>query len=451
MLHRPEAVAQSGARATVRDAAVHFTDSAGNTFVARGKWYEFYRLLIQREGAAVDRHALCQLKSWGSDSLANGRDVARHLQSQRIQRLLKTTVTSEAVTHEWRLSGGWTIDDGTESGTLPAIFKPDAVSYGAVGLPEAADIDAWAFRAIDAHLKFCAGDVPAAFAASEDALGRAPSDDVRSISLLLCLRIGPRLPPSDALLDVLERYSEQLRSLPSTALTDHARQRYSLYRSLYLPESEWAQLARRLEAIVAAPSPILDPITLGYALNYAAVTSRRLGDLTHAARQIERALVHAIAGGELFMLQAVLFNFGLIHSDLARRTPGADHGQRAIQALQAVSRITRSHRIGNDSAQNELAIAAILIDRGDFAKGEEYLEEARRIIARSENAYDAAVLAHRRLQLRIAREGNPRATKEIQTLVDSCAELYAACERDDLAKSMRADIKQRLNTGSIRS
>ncbi len=453
MLDRPKSIARPGAGIAIREGVIHFTDDAGNTFAARGKWFEFYRLLILRDGAVVDRHALSQLKSWSSDGLANGRDVARHLQSQRVCRLQNSIVTSHAVTQEWQFSRGWAIqyDVAETSGTGAAIFKPDGAGYGSVALPDDADIADWAFPALEAYLKFCTGDIPGAYAASTQALDLAPSGDVRAVSLLMCLRLAPRLPATDAALDTLESLADQLHALPPSALGDHARQRYRLYRSLYAPASEWPQLARRLEETISAPSLGLDPIALGYALSYAAVTQRRLGDLARAARQIERALVHAIAGGELFMLQAVLFNFGLIHADLARHAPHSSAAPRAIRALEAVSRITRTHRIGNDSAQNELAIAEILIDQAAFEKAEEYLEEARRIIARSENAYDAAVLAHRQLQICQRRDGASLTPKALQQRIEHCAELYAACERDDLARSMRAELKERLQPYTKRS
>ena len=137
-----------------REGVIHFTDDAWNTFAARGKWFEFYRLLILRDGAVVDRHALSQLKSWSSDGLANGRDVARHLQSQRVCRLQNSIVTSHAVTQEWRFSRGWAIqyDVAETSGTGAAIFKPDGAGYGSVALPDDADIADWAFPALEAYL-----------------------------------------------------------------------------------------------------------------------------------------------------------------------------------------------------------------------------------------------------------------------------------------------------------
>jgi hypothetical protein len=290
---------------TVRETVIQFTDDAGNRFEARGKWYEFYRLLVLRAGAPVDRHALCQLKSWKSDGLANGRDVARHLQAQKVQRLRHPTVSSAAVTQDWRLPNGWQIAyDGVDGQAPPDIFKIQDAAYGSVIVGDDIDVVAWGLQCLDAILCFYGGNVPRAFASAEHALALAGNDDLRSLTLFLCLRLGPRLEHSDQLLDRLEVFAEQLASAPASVLTDYARNRLFLHHALQVPQHEWPDLAQRLESMLLAPSPAFDPITFGYALNYAAVTQRRLGDLDAAARRIERALVHAIAGGELFMLQA---------------------------------------------------------------------------------------------------------------------------------------------------
>lgn len=130
----------------------------------------------------------------------------------------------------------------------------------------------------------------------------------------------------------------------------------------------------------------------------------------------------------------------MINADLARLGRNAGHADVAVRAFEAVSRITRTHRIGNDSAQNELAIAELLILKGEFVAAEDYLEEARRIIARAESAYDAAILAHRWLQLRQRRDGDQMRGKVLKDAVEQCAELYGACDRADLAKAMRAEM-----------
>lgn len=431
--------------ASVAHGVIRFADAGGATYSARAKWFEFYRLLILRAGRDIDRNDLVTLKSWGGDPLGAGRDVARHLQSAKVQHLGQLTVVSAHPTKAWQIAPHWTFRfDDASLHDAPDIFKTvraddDGKAHG--GDSERAT---WTFAAIDALLLFYAGDLQAAHAAARTALERASTDDLASIALLLCVRIGWKLPIDDGVIDSIEDCEVRLRALPSSKLADHARRRLDIFKTLHARPDEWPGAASQLDVWLRQPGSTFDPATAAYTLNYAAVTRRRLGDLERASSLIADSIVDAVAAGDLYLLQTVLFNLGLIHDDLSRSArAGRSDADLAITAYTLVGRITRTHALGGDSAQNELAIAGILIRRGDLAGAASYLDEAGQIVARTQSSYDRAVLAHRSLQLKVASRDHARPDPSLGRSVDVCAELYAAVDRPDLAAKLKTEFRSR--------
>ena len=413
---------------------------AGATqFVALGKWRTFYSLLLLADGAPVDRQQVCRLKGWSDDPLANGREIARHLKSVKLSRLSVVPVLSDRPTVSWVLNPAYTVRPEPANYRVVAapLLKSAEDNPLAVARPRLDDVLPFALRATEATLAFYRGDLDLCRRLASAALQIAATSDEMAIALVWKLRALHRLAHSDQGLEAIEADEQQLRNLPDTALVRTLRQRYDAQTALHTPTEEWPQRADRLCKAADAPLQGVDLGTLAYCSNYAAVTLRRLGQLDEASNRIGAALICACANGDAYLLQVVLFNAGLILSEQSRddRLMGL-----AIDALRLVSVISSEHRIGNDSAQNEILIAELHVARADWPAARASLLQARRLAEQSGNRADLAELALCEAKLLFAEGGRkPAAARSAAHLLQQAEEMFLQLGRNDRVQAARRE------------
>lgn len=406
-------------------------------FAALGKWRAFYSLLILADGSPVDREQVCRLKGWSDDPLTTGREVARHLKSVKLSRLSVPPVLSDRPTVSWALNPTYRLHSEPANFRLVAtpLLKSAEDNPLAVGRYPLDTLLPFALRAAGATLAFYRGELDHCRRIAAEALRVAPCPEATAIALVWQLRALHRLAHGDDGLEAIELGEQSLRTLPDLPLIRALRQRYEAQTTLHAPTEEWPQRADRLCRAADAPHQAIDVSALAYCSNYAAVTLRRMGQLEEAANRIGAALLCACASGDVYLLQVALFNAGLILSEQACDEPRA---ALAIEALRLVSTISSQHRIGNDSAQNEILIAELHMARMDWPQARVSLDQARRLADVSGNHADAAELALCEARLLMAENGR-NAAKAAAHLLQQAEEMFLQLGRDDRVQAARRE------------
>lgn len=174
-----------------------------------------------------------------------------------------------------------------------------------------------------------------------------------------------------------------------------------------------------------------------------AATLNSLGLLARRTDRIEAAVSHharavALFGivGDLPSLQAALFNMALCEWLLFRseQREGPNH---AFVLLDLCIRICQEFRIGDDSAQAELAGAEWSEQAGDIRRGWEYIVAAERIVALSQSPHDQACLHRARARLWLASDPPDPASARSEFTAASAA--FAALNDDRAAGDMASE------------
>jgi hypothetical protein len=188
-----------------------------------------------------------------------------------------------------------------------------------------------------------------------------------------------------------------------------------------------------------------------YSGNYAALLHRRIGQNSAALELIAKTLVGAVATGDVYLQQIVLFNFGLILSESASLTENRD-GNRvemlktAARALSVVTKISSVHKIGKSSAQNEILLAEIFTMQGSWPQARIALNQAKTLAARNRSMLDLAAIAHGEANLS-ALDFNGSEKVEVIENFDKAEELFFLCNRPDMVARVKSDRSNYLNLG----
>lgn len=355
--------------------------------VVKGKGAELLGLLIacgtDRLITADEVHALPGWQNMVRESV--GKQVARLIADLGHHGLQPFDYAYK--TRGWRLSSDASaaVTDDLRS-LVDAWLKAKSWFPGArFAMTDPAAIARWALATTNAHLAMTEGSAEIGLAELRTAYSVSDHPDLMAISNLLATRIGQRLSrphhpvPSDGSVGSVFEVAAEARRLASYAIRADS--------------SEWEGQVARLRAILARVVSSGDLTTQAYVHNAIAILLRRLGDPATALQHIAEATPLAVFASDITLVQSVLFNFGNILSDARRKGLVPASEDLTIAMLEADLAIRRRFGLGKDSAQAELLLAFLAYEQGMLDRAEDYLSEARKVIAISRIAADEALEA----------------------------------------------------------
>jgi tetratricopeptide (TPR) repeat protein len=375
--------------------------------VVKGKYADFIQLLlITAPGTWVDRAALCQLESWSANlPLSAGKQVARFLD------LLKSKGLAPIIFQ--RQTDGWALE--------PAVLKRlsadtlqtarDAVASRGI-TPSAADLETlidWYHANFRGMVAMSTGKAGEGYLMLRSSLNGIEDDTLFSISNVLATRIEQRLgTPKLPVFSSINLHANLFARAVEM-------RRFAAY-ALHAKSEDWPEMERIFRRHLAAHANSADFTTIAILHNALGVLLRRMEKIDGAIEQLRLAAPLAIFSGDIILAQNVAFNLANIVSEAVQSGSATVDPQTYLGLLEFDAELRAMHSIGRDSAQTELLLAYLHLERGDHVRARHYLDEARRIIDETSLIVDEA-LYHRTLGLMTARKVGASAN-EVKAGVD---------------------------------
>jgi hypothetical protein len=347
---------------------------AADGYRATGQWVVFWAVLAldHADGSVLTAEKLSGLRPWDAKSPASvGKEVARHL----AHTVAGQYIEARRATRAWSLS------------TSPAA--PEL-------LPSPQFVRAWldsrrpATPTAAALINLAAATIAFRDGRHEEVLeilsDNQDHDDLAAWRDTLRARTAARLGDVDTPEAILDKWRAQQVGSPTARAVVARLQAAVAYRDRCFGDRASLTHLRRLAARLEETGDIA---TLGVVLNVLGVAERRAGDPASAVRTLQRAAGHLGLVGDLYSLQAALFNLAIALDSVAR-TRATSRPPEAAAALEAGIQLAQICEVARDSAQSEVTAAKWALERDDQQAAITWLGRAETLVAGIESEAESA-------------------------------------------------------------
>lgn len=408
--------------------------------VKPGKWLDLLALLAilrATPGGAHTKLAASVLYQYGEwqhrEQESVGKEVAARMTkaSGKGGDIWSRVIEGPSKTNQWRLAPALTPADLV---LLPSRSAVQTWLDGRKRVLNPAEAVPAIELLVDATIRLQKGDLDGCLAAADrvdraDAVGRAIGLD--GWSVLMAGRAHQR---ADRPIAVAELYAGWTDRFDASGRAVEARLAAldAMARRFEAPEQAYDELRAQVVDLESRG----DISSLAATLNSLGLLARRTDRIEAAVSHHARAVALFGIVGDLPSLQAALFNMALCEWLLFRsdQREGPNH---AFALLDLCIRICQEFRIGDDSAQAELAGAEWSGQAGDIRRGWEYIVAAERIVALSQSPHDQACLHRARARLWLASDPPDPASAHADFTAASTA--FAALNDDRAAGDMASE------------
>lgn len=354
--------------------------------VVRGRAQPLLCLLIVEEGRFITANEVHALPGWNA--------MSRDSVGKQVARIIDELAEKELNPITWRnKTNGWQLTQQAASDLKPETRVAARNWLNSHGWAQSsrfssvapAVVAEWALAASAAALALTDGRTEDGLQDLRRAYAVSDHPDLKAIADLLTTRIGQRLTRPHAPV----RREQAARSVFDLAVEARRTAAYAIQSD----SSAWASQVAELRGLLPELATAGSLTAQAYVHNALALLLRRLGHYRDALAHATEAAPLAVFSGDLSLMQAVLFNFGNIASELRRQDPSSVPEGLAISLIEADRAIRRRFGLGMDSAQAELLLAYLAYEERAFEKAEAYLKDARAIIAVSNISTDNALEA----------------------------------------------------------
>jgi tetratricopeptide (TPR) repeat protein len=364
------------------------------SYVVKGKYADFIQLLmIAAPGTWVDRVALCRLESWSANlPLSAGKQVARFID------LLKSKGLAPVIFQHQ--TDGWALEPAVLKRLSAKTVQAARAAVAARGIaPSAANLETlidWYHANFRGMVAMSTGKAGEGYLMLRSSLNGIEDDTLFSISNVLATRIEQRLgTPKLPVFSSINLHANLFARAVEM-------RRFAAY-ALHAQSEDWPEMERIFRRHLAAHANSADFTTIAILHNALGVLLRRMGQIDAAIEQLRLAAPLAIFSGDIILAQNVAFNLANIVSEAVQAGSATVDPQAYLGLLEFDAELRAMHSIGRDSAQTELLLAYLHLERGNQMRARHYLAEARLIIDETPLIVDEA-LYQRVLGLLTARE-----------------------------------------------
>lgn len=408
------------------------------------KWLAFYLLLTQHRGRTsewVTAEHVHRLSSWHLTAFASvGKQIRAHIRTAESQGLV--CIDANGITRQWRLRADVSVSmppDVDGDACLKALTAPVGSLLTRVE---------WLEPMVLGQLALCKGDLAKAAEMARQALNASDDVDLVQVAGLLLIRAsvsGPHTAVNDVYETVRGRLARVLgkhRTPLSTLWREDAIGRFCANRvaaleALNSPDREipkhLTSLSRRLNASATA-GDLSSRAIIGN------VTGRLLDRLTTRREQailyLSDAAVAALAVSDLYTIGGILLHWAQI---LLKPSPSRECLDEPIRMLRLSIRLNETVGVGLNSAQVEILLARVHIERQDVDDARQWLTTAAAMVQRSGSVYDAACLANARARF-LALTRADRA--DVQEALIEAEVLFRKAGRHQSAARVRRELRQ---------
>ena len=243
------------------------------------------------------------------------------------------------------------------------------------------------------------GNTEAALLLSEEAMANAASKATSSVSSFLLLRSGIRAGLDDNVFDRQIGTVDYTHDWNEPPLAAGLRARISALEAQASLIEDSANKLKALSLVAAELHETGDIGGLGLVLNSMGVLARRAGHPKQAELYLRRAIPLLIVSGDIFNLQAALFNLG--HAIyIASREDDEKSLREALKFIELDREIRRVLGLGKDSAQAEIVGINLAIALKDIPLADQYLRDAERLVGLISNSFEQAGFNRARAKMR---------------------------------------------------